>query len=385
MNLKDDTILTHAGRNPKKYDGIVNPPVFHASTILAPDLATFDDFHNKKIHYGIHGTETTFALEDAICALEHGAGAILAPSGLAAISTVIMACAKTGDHVLITDNTYGPARAFMDKFMTRYGVEAEYFPPSIGADIEQYIRPNTTLIWTESPGSQTFEMCDITAITKVAKEKDVIVANDNTWSGGYYYKALDFGVDISVQAGTKYIVGHSDCMMGTIVCNEKTLKMVRQAWDLLGMAVGPDDAYLAMRGLRTMGTRLRQHNENGIKVANWLKSRPEVIKVMHPALPDDPGHELWKRDFTGASGLFGFVMKNVARPTLAKMMDNMNFFGMGYSWGGFESLLIPADPTKNRTVTKWEVDGQTMRIHIGLEDPEDLINDLEAGFERLKG
>lgn len=384
-NFSDDTILGHAGRNPQKYDGVVNPPVFHASTILAPDLETFDNFHKQKISYGIHGTETTFALEDAICALEKGAGAVLAPSGLAAICVVIMAYAKSGDHVLLIDNTYGPARSFMDKFMADYGVEAEYFPPSVGSDIEKLIKPNTTLIWTETPGSHTFEMTDITAISEVAKSKDIIVAVDNTWSGGYYYKPLEHGADISVQAATKYIVGHSDCLLGTIVCNEKTLKKVRLTWDLLGMNVGPDDVFLAMRGIRTMGTRLRQHYESGMKVANWLKSHPDVLRVLHPALPDDPGHELWKRDFTGASGLFGFVMKQQERPALARMMDDLNLFGMGFSWGGFESLLIPSNPAHYRSATKWDAGGQTMRIHVGLEDPDDLIADLDAGFARLKG
>ena len=384
-NFKDDTILIHAGRNPHKYDGIVNPPVFHASTVLASSLDDFYNFDKKRISYGIHGTETSFALESAIAALEHGAGTILCPSGLAAITTTIIACAKSGDHILITDNTYGPTRVFMNRLMAKFGVEVEYFPPMIGDNIKNMIKPNTSLIWMESPGSQTFEISDITAICKIAQDNDIITAIDNTWAAGYYYKPLDFGVDISVQAATKYISGHSDCMLGVITCNQKTLKKIRQTWDLLGQAVAPDDVYLAMRGLRTMAVRLRQHSENAVKFANWLQSRPEIIKIMHPALDTDPHHKLWQRDFTGSSGLFGFVMQDMGKKSLANMMDGLKLFGMGYSWGGFESLLIPSDPSLNRSVSKWDDNGgQTMRIHIGLEDIDDLINDFKLGLERLK-
>ena len=384
-NFNDDTILIHAGRNPQKYDGVVNPPVFHASTILASSLDDFDNIDKKPIRYGIHGTETSFALENAIAALEHGAGTILCPSGLSAITTTIIACVKSGDHILITDNTYGPTRVFMDNLMTKFNIDVEYFPPMINADIKNMIKSNTSLIWMESPGSQTFEMSDIAAICEIAKKHDIITAIDNTWSAGYYYKPLDFGVDISVQAATKYISGHSDCMLGVITCNKKTLKKTRKTWDLLGQAVAPDDVYLAMRGLRTMATRLRQHNKNAVKFANWLKSRSEIIKIMHPALDNDPHNQIWQRDFTGSSGLFGFVMKDMGRKSLGKMMDGLKLFGMGYSWGGFESLLIPCDPSLNRSVSQWDNNGgQTMRIHIGLEDIDDLINDFELGLERLK-
>ncbi|RED50992.1 cystathionine beta-lyase [Aestuariispira insulae] len=383
--MKDDSLLAHAGRHPFKNKGVVNPPVYHASTILFP---TLDSFHGRdpkvKVTYGRKGTPTSHALEDAVCALEGGAGTVTASSGLGAVTTAIQACTKAGDHVLITDSVYAPTRLYMDKMLARFGVTVEYYEPTIGADIEKYIKPETAMIFMEAPGSWTFEMQDVPAIVSVAKKHEILTIIDNTWSAGYFFKPLSLGVDISVQAATKYIVGHSDAMMGVITCNEATLPRVREAAWLLGMCAGPDDLYLAQRGLRSMGTRLRQHHENGVKLANWLKNRPEVTRVMHPALPDDPGHEIWKRDFTGACGLFGFVMNEVPEKALAAMLEGLHFFGMGYSWGGFESLLIPVNPNSVRTAAKWDGEGQTMRMHVGLEDVEDLILDLEAGFERLK-
>ena len=383
--MKDDSLLAHAGRHPFKNKGAVNPPVYHASTILYPTLDSFYGRNpNFKVTYGRKGTPTTFSLQDAVCELEGGAGAIVASSGLGAITTAILGCTKAGDHVLMTDSVYAPTRLYMDKMMRRYGVDVEYYDPLIGAGIEDKIRPETSVIFMESPGSWTFEIQDIPAIVAVAKKHNVTTMIDNTWAAGYFFKPLQQGVDISVQAATKYIVGHSDAMMGIITCNEATLPQVREAAFLLGMCAGPDDIYLAQRGLRTMGTRLRQHHKNGLALADWLKSRPEVSRVIHPALPEDPGHEIWKRDFTGACGLFGFIMDKVPENALANMLEGLKFFGMGYSWGGFESLLIPVAPNSARTATKWPETGQTMRIHVGLEDPVDLIRDLEAGFERLK-
>lgn len=381
--MKDNTVVTHAGNRPFENHGIVNPPVYHASTVLSPTLEQRINRSEARVRYGRAGTPTSFALEDAMSALEQAHGTVLAPSGLAAITMALSALVESGDHILVTDSTYTPTRNFCDRTLSRLGVETEYFDPLIGAGISEMIRDNTRLIWTECPGSQTFDVQDLPAIVEAAHARGAVVMTDNTWSGGYYRKPLAEGVDISVQAATKYIVGHSDVMMGTIACNEATFETVRQSSGLFGVCCGPDDIYLALRGLRTIGVRMDRHFESGVKVAEWLKGRPEVSQVMHPALPDDPGHALWKRDFTGASGLFGFVLKETDRAKLSAMMDNMELHGMGSSWGGYESLLIPSWPEGSRTATSWEVPGQCMRIHVGLEDPDDLIADLEAGFERM--
>ena len=382
--MKDNTIVTHAGNRPFENHGIVNPPVYHASTVLSETLEQRIDRSEARVRYGRAGTPTTFALEDAMSALEQAHGTILASSGLAAITMALSAFVQTGDHILVTDSTYTPTRNFCNQTLSRLGVETEYFDPLTGSGITELIRENTRLVWPECPGSQTFDVQELPAIVEAAHARDVIVLTDNTWSGGYFRKPLTEGVDVSVQAATKYIVGHSDVMMGTIACNEATFEKVRQSSSLFGMCCGPDDVYLALRGLRTISVRMDRHHESGIRVAEWLQSRPEVSQVMHPALPQDPGHELWKRDFTGASGLFGFVLKEGDRTKLSAMMDHMELLGMGSSWGGYESLLIPSWPEQSRTVTNWEVSGQCMRIHVGLEDPDDLIADLEAGLERMK-
>jgi len=380
--MKDNTIVTHAGNRPFDNHGIVNPPVYHASTILQPTMAEYLDRATKKIRYGRRGTPTSFALEDAVSELEHAHGTILAPSGLAAITMTLCALLESGDHVLITDSTYAPTRNFANKVFARLGIEAEYFDPRIGGEIAALIRDNTRLIWTESPGTQTFEVQDIPAIAAAAQAAGVLVAMDNTWCGGYFYKPLDHGVDISVQAATKYIVGHSDVMMGTIACNEATHARVREISGYYGLCCGPDDIYLTLRGLRTIAVRMQRHHENGLRLAGWLQARPEVLQVMHPGLPGDPGHDLWRRDFTGASGLFGFVLESGEQAKIAALLDGLKLYGMGSSWGGYESLMIPAWPEKNRTATQWSPAGQTLRVHVGLEDIDDLIADLEAGFER---
>lgn len=381
--MKDNTVVTHAGNRPFENHGIVNPPVYHASTVLSATLEERINRSDAKVRYGRAGTPTSFALEDAMSALEQAHGTVLAPSGLAAITMALSAFVESGDHILVTDSTYTPTRNFSNGVLKRLGVETEYFDPLIGAGISELIRDNTRVIWTECPGSQTFDVQDLPAITEAAHARGVIVMTDNTWSGGYYRKPLTEGVDISVQAATKYIVGHSDVMMGTIACNEATYETVKKSSSAYGMCCGPDDIYLALRGLRTIGVRMDRHFESGVKLAEWLQSRPEVSQVMHPALPQDPGHAIWKRDFTGASGLFGFVLKEDDRTKLSAMMDHMELHGMGSSWGGYESLLIPSWPEQSRTATTWEVAGQCMRIHVGLEDPDDLIADLAAGFERM--
>lgn len=381
--MKDDTLVVRAGREDSDIPGPVNPPVYHVSTVLFPTLASLLDYPNHKFRYGRRGTPTTFALEDAATALEGGAGASVTPSGVAALGMALLSCVEAGDHILVTDALYGSTRKFCDLELSRLGVETEYYDPLVGAGIAKLIRPNTRLVLVESPGTGTFEVQDLPAIAEAAHDAGATVIADNTWSGGYFCKPLSLGADMVVQAATKYIVGHSDAMMGLIVCNEATLHRVRQAVGRYGICAGPDDIYLALRGMRTMAVRLRRHHENGLVLARWLKDRPEVTRVMHPGLADDPGHELWKRDFSGAGGLFGFEMKSTRRAALAAMLDNMELFGMGYSWGGYESLLIPTWPYKERAVMKSNGSGQYMRIHVGLEDPEDLIADLQAGFDRL--
>lgn len=380
--MKDDTKLTHAGRHPHENHGAVNTPVYHASTILFPTLADFDS-RDRKYVYGRKGTPTTSTLEEAVSALEQAHGTVLAPSGLAAVTTTLMSFVEAGGHVLLTDSTYFPTRKFASGLLARLGIEAEYYDPLIGDGIEALIRPNTNLIWMESPGSLTFEMQDVPAIVAAAKKHGVPTAIDNTWSGGYFFKPLTLGVDVSVQAATKYIVGHSDAMLGTIACNKESYPKVLDTFLQQGNCAGPDDVYLGTRGLRTMAVRMNRQHENGIKMAEWLRDRPEVTRVMHPALPDDPGHEIWKRDFTGASGLFGFVVDCTDRTALGAMLDGLALFGMGASWGGYESLILPSDPSKMRSATKWEPGGTTLRMHVGLEDTADLIDDLTAGFKRL--
>lgn len=383
-DLQFDTLLAHAGRDPSRHSGAVNTPVYRASTILFENLAALESKESARLRYGRRGTPTTHALEDAICALENADRALIAPSGVSAISVILMAYADPGAHYLISDSSYGPTRKFCEFTLKKYGIEATYYDPAIGADIEKLIRPETRLIWMESPGSQTFEVQDVPAITQVAQRHGIVTAIDNTWSGGYFFRPLDLGVSISLQAGTKYISGHSDLMMGTIACREEEYDRLRETYLRFGVCIGSDDAFLAMRGLRTLGVRMKQHHTNGLIVANWLQEQEEVIKVMHPALPDDPGHKLWKAQFTGASGLFGFVMKQVNHDALKRMFDGLHLFGMGSSWGGYESLLVPTNPAVYRTATNWQPEGQTVRIHVGLEDPADLISELRQSFNRTR-
>jgi cysteine-S-conjugate beta-lyase len=382
--MHDQTRVTTLGRDPEKHHGIVNPPVYHASTILFPSLAALDAPRTRDgYYYGRQGTPTTRALTDAVAGIEGGDVAFVVSSGKTAITTVLLGLTRTGDHILVTDSAYQPTRLFANGVLERFGVETTYYDPGIGAGIGELIRPNTRLVFTESPGSLTFEVQDIPAIVAAAHAKGVPVVMDNTWSGGLYFKPFAHGVDVSIQAATKYIVGHSDVMMGTITTTEALREPIQAAFNELAGAPGPDDCYLALRGLRTMATRLAQHQASAIQLAQWLEARPEVRAVFHPALPGCPGHELWRRDFTGSSGLFGFLLRPVARPALASMLDHLELFGMGYSWGGYESLLIPTNPRPIRTASPWPHDGQLMRMHVGLEHPDDLIKDLEAGFARL--
>lgn len=383
-DLKQNTILTHSGSTPSANYGTVNTPIYRASTILFPNLAALDNKENTKVRYGRRGTPTTHALEDAMCAIEKADRALITPSGTNALAVVLTAYAEPGAHFLIMDNAYGPTRKFCSRLLKKFGVDATFYDPTIGAAIETLIRPETKLIFMESPGSQTFEVQDMSAIAAVAKKHGVVTAIDNTWSGGYFCQPLDFGIDISIQSGTKYLSGHADVMLGTIACKEVQYERLRDTYLLMGVCVSPDDVWLVLRGIRTLGVRLRQHDINGGIVAEWLSKQPEVLRIMHPALENDPFHDLWKTYFTGASGLFGFIIRETDRMKLAKLFDGLKIIGMGSSWGGYETLMIPTDPSTNRTATQWLPEGQTMRIHVGLEDPEDLIREIRSGFDRMK-
>jgi cystathionine beta-lyase len=378
------TKLVTAGRDPRSYHGFVNPPVYHASTVLYPNAEDFVA-HRARYQYGRRGTPTTEALEHALQELEGPlcAGVALVPSGLAAISTAFLAVVKSGDHVLVTDSAYGPTRSFCDQVLSRLGVPTTYYDPGIGAGIAALIAPNTRAVYLESPGSLSFEMQDTGAIAKAAHDKGALVLLDNTWATPLYFRPLDHGVDLVIQAGTKYIGGHSDVMLGTISANAATVAALKQTVRLTGLHEAPDDTYLGLRGLRTLGVRLDRHYASGIAVARWLERRPEVLRMLHPALPSHPGHALWKRDFTGASGLFSMVLKPVPQKAHYAFLDTLELFGIGASWGGYESLAIPFDCTPLRTATKWQPGGPTVRFHIGLEAVDDLIADLERGFSAL--
>jgi cysteine-S-conjugate beta-lyase len=382
--LKPDTRLVTAGRDTKGQHGFVNPAVYHASTVLYP-TAEDQVAHRARYQYGRRGTPTSEALEEALRTLEgdNCAGVALMPSGLAAISTALLAIAGSGDHILVTDSIYRPTRNFCDGLFKRMGVTTTYYDPLIGADIAKLFKPNTKAVFVEAPGSQSFEMQDIPAIAKVAHDKGAVVLMDNTWATPLYFRALEKGVDLSIQAGTKYIGGHSDIMFGCVSANAATLPALKAAMQSLGLCVGPDDMFLALRGLRTLAVRLARHYQSGLTVARWLSDRPEVARVLHPALEADPGCAIWKRDFTGACGLFSIVLKPMPDKAVHTFMNELQLFGMGYSWGGFESLVISFDCSEYRTATKWAPGGPTLRFHIGLEDTGDLIADLERGFAAM--
>lgn len=376
-----ETRLVTAGRDTKTQKGFVNPSVFHGSTVLYPTAGDLHA-HRGEFQYGRHGSPTTKALQETLMALEgpQCAGVGIAPSGLAAISTTLLAVLKAGDHLLVCDNAYRPTRNFCDGVLTRFGIEIDYFDPLIGAGIERLLKPNTRAVLIEAPGSQSFEMPDIPAIAAVVHARDVLVIDDNTWATPLYHRSLELGVDISMQAATKYIGGHSDIMFGTISANAKAWPLVAEGIRLLGVCAGPDDVFLALRGLRTLSVRLAQHHRSGLEMARWLAARPEVIEVLHPALESHPGHAIWKRDFTGASGLFSIVLRPKPQQAVDALLDTLTLFGMGFSWGGFESLAIPFDCADYRSATTWNPGGPTLRLHIGLENVEDLKADLVRGF-----
>ncbi|MEH0741665.1 cystathionine beta-lyase [Vibrio cholerae] len=389
MSEGKQTKFVTAGRDKKWTNGVVNPPVQRASTVVFDTVA--EKHHamvnraNKTLFYGRRGTHTHFAFQDAMVEIEGGAGCALFPCGTAAISNAILSFVETGDHILMVDTCYEPTRDFCDTIMKKMGVSTTYFDPMIGAEIESLIQPNTKVLFLESPGSITMEVQDVPTLAEIAHKHDIIVMLDNTWSAGVHFSPFEHGVDISIQAATKYIVGHSDVMLGTAVANEKHWDQLREQSYLMGQCVSPDDAYLGLRGIRTLDVRLKQHAQNSLKVAEWLANRPEVDHVRHPALDTCPGHEFFARDFTGGNGLFSFVLKTSYPRATTALLDGMTHFSMGYSWGGFESLILANEPksfNSLRTVANPNFTGTLIRVHIGLEDVDDLLADLEAGFQR---
>jgi cystathionine beta-lyase len=379
---RPDTRLTHAGREPGRFHGFVNPPIYRGSTVLFPTVAGLEA-NDQDYTYGRLGTPTVRALEEALAELEGGYRTLLTPSGLSAIATTLLALLSAGDHVLVSDSVYRPNRRFCDQVLKRLGVETTYYDPLIGGGIKDLIKKTTRVVFVESPGSQTFEVQDLPALAAAAHAAGAHMVMDNTWATPLYFKPFAHGADVSIQAATKYIVGHADAMLGAITTTEAAWPVLARAHENFGLCCGPEDIYLGLRGLRSLGVRLARHQASGIELARWLGSRPEVARVLHPALPSDPGHALWKRDFTGASGLFSIELKPVPHEAVAAMLDGLELFGMGYSWGGFESLILPFDPSAYRTATQWHGEGPSLRLHIGLEDVADLKADLEAGFARL--
>lgn len=379
---KQDTRLAHAGRDPARFDGFVNTPIYRGSTVLYPSLACLEA-NDQAYSYGRLGTPTVEALQDALAELEGGHATLLTPSGLTAICTALLSFVSSGDNILVSDSVYRPTRRFCDNVLKRMGVTTTYYDPLVGADIAKLFTDKTKLVFTESPGSQTFEVQDIPAISEAAHARGAVVVMDNTWATPLYFKPFSHGVDVSIHAATKYIVGHADAMLGVITTSKTSTSAVARTHDELGLCPGPEDVYLGLRGLRTLSVRLARHQASGLAMAEWLAGRPEVARVIHPALPGDAGHALWQRDFTGASGLFSIVLKPCSHQALAAMVDDLELFGMGYSWGGYESLILPFDPRSYRTATTWQVEGPALRLHIGLEDVEDLKADLDAGFARL--
>jgi cystathionine beta-lyase len=381
---RPETKVVTAGRDPASYHGFVNPPVYHASTVLYPSAEDFVA-HRARYQYGRRGTPTTEALELALQELEgpQCAGVSLMPSGLAAISAALLSVVHAGDHILVTDSAYGPTRYFCEQVLIRLGVTMTYYDPLIGASIAELLRTNTRVVYLESPGSQSFEIQDVGAIAKVAHDKGALVLMDNTWATPLYFRPLDHGVDLAIQAGTKYIGGHSDVMLGTVSANSASVAPLKNTVRLTGLCEGPDDVYLGLRGLRTLAVRLDRHYQSGLAVARWLEGRPEVLRLLHPALPSHPGHSIWKRDFTGASGLFSVALKPVPQKAVYAFLDTLELFGIGASWGGYESLAIPFDCSPIRSATRWAPGGPTVRFHIGLEAVEDLVADLKRGFATL--
>jgi cystathionine beta-lyase len=379
VGLQPETVLVRAGRDKQLTGPFVNPPVIHASTVLFDSV---DDMleRRQRYSYGRRGTPTIEALAGAVSALEGAAGTVLCPSGLSAVSTALLSSVSAGDQILMADCVYAPSRHFADIVLKRLGVETVYFDPAIGGGIEILFGARTRAVYLESPGSLTFEMQDVPAIAAAAHAHGATVIADNTWATALYFKPLALGVDLSLQAATKYLGGHSDVMLGTVSANADRWPGLAETHSTLGLCAGPDDIYLTLRGMRTLSVRLERQMHSAMAVAEWLAGRPEVARVLHPALPSDPGHRLWKRDMTGASGLFGFILATWSEAEAKRFIDGLRLFGIGASWGGFESLAILARLARARTATAWRPQGPLIRLHIGLEDPGDLIADLAQSF-----
>jgi cysteine-S-conjugate beta-lyase len=382
-SLRRRSRLVNLGRDTEFSQGFINVPPFRGSTVLYPDVATLKN-RGQRFTYGTRGTPTTEALCSAWTDLSGAAGTVLVPSGLAAVVIALMTALGAGDHLLMTDSVYEPSRTFADKALRRLGIETTYYDPTIGAGIDALMRPNTRAVLTESPGSQTLEVQDIPAIAEVARARGACVILDNTWATPLFFSPHAHGVDLAVEAGTKYLSGHADLLLGLVSANEAWFERLHHTTHLMAIPPGAEDVFLALRGLRTMDLRLREAERQGLSLAQWLEGRPEVLRVIHPALPDDPGHALWKRDFSGSSGLFSIVLKPASDAAVAAMLDGLELFGLGYSWGGYESLALPFDCTHARTATRFAPAGPTVRFSVGFEDIEDLKADLDRGFARLR-
>ena len=388
--MKDDgkrmgvgTRLAQLGRMSEAHYGFVNTPVYRGSTVL---FKTLDDLERGRARYtyGTAGTPTVESLESAWTALTGGAGTVLCPSGLAAVAMALMATLRHGDHLLVPDSVYLPTRSFCSSFLDRFGIETTYYDPLLGGPLESLVRENTAAIFLESPGSQTFEVQDVPRITGFARKRGIKTIIDNTWATPLFFRAHEHGCDLSVEAGTKYLSGHADLLLGLVSANAESWPALKKAHQSMAMLAGPEDCYLALRGMRTLHIRLREAQARGLEMARWLGSQPEVMTILHPAFPSCPGHELWKRDFKGSTGVFTIILRPAfGRAALANMLDHLSIFGMGYSWGGFESLVIPFDCRGYRTATQWSPGGCALRLQIGLEDLEDLKADLRAGLDRL--
>jgi cystathionine beta-lyase len=380
--LSERTRLVIGGRKPAEQFGFINTPIYRGSTVLYP---TYEELKARRqpYVYGTKGTPTVRALEEAWTDISGAAGTVIVPSGLAAIVVALQSCLKAGDHMLVTDSVYRPTRQYCDGVLKRFGVEVTYYDPLIGARIGELMRPNTTVVFTEAPGSQSFEMQDIPAIAAVAHERGAVVVLDNTWATPLLFPPHERGADIAIEAGTKYLGGHSDLLMGLVTANERCWPALRETFDLMAIGAGPEDTFLALRGLRTMKLRLDEAGRQGLAMAEWLGQRPEVKTLLHPAFPSHPGHAIWKRDFKGSSGLFSLILHPISEKALAAFLDGLELFGMGYSWGGYESLVVPFDCSSYRTATTWSPGGTALRFQIGLEDVADLQADLTAGFERM--
>ncbi|WP_182084826.1 cystathionine beta-lyase [Aureimonas sp. ME7] len=381
-NWSSSTRQLRAGHDPSNAHGFVNPPTVRGSTVLFPDTATMRR-RGQPFTYGLRGTPTLRALEAAIDELEGSHGTVLVPSGLAAVSLPLLAFLSAGDHCLVVDSVYGPTRLFCDTMLKRLGVETEYFDPAIGAGLRALMRPNTRVVLLEAPGSNTFEILDVREAADIARAGGAVSMLDNTWATPLYFRPLDFGVDLSIHALTKYPGGHSDLLMGSVSATKDTFDRLRDAQMQLGINVSADDAYLVFRGMKTMGVRLPAHRDAALQLAAWLETRDEVARVLHPALPSFPSHDLWRRQFGGSSGLFSFVLAGGGRREAAAFLDALRLFGLGYSWGGFESLALEVD-LSDRLFAKAPSEGPVIRLQVGLEDVKDLQTDLEAGFEALR-